>query len=76
MAAALDSENGVVGANLALRTLDAVDPLIEVSSITTVDTVLGKLQRGEDPTLKELRALREAYGQGELESAPADAQTA
>ena len=42
MAEALDPENGVAGANLALRTLDAVDPLVEVSESVTTGVELGQ----------------------------------
>ena len=42
---------------MALRVLDAVDPLVEVSAITSVDTVLSKIARGEDPTWPELNAV-------------------
>jgi hypothetical protein len=61
MAQALDPDGGAAGANVALRVLDAVDPLVEVSAITTVDTVLSKIARGEDPTWAELNA---AFGPG------------
>ena len=42
---------------MALRVLDAVDTLVEVSAVTTVDTVIEKLQAGEDPTWAELNAV-------------------
>ena len=42
MAQALDPGGGAAGANVALRVLDAVDPLVEVSAITAVDTVIQK----------------------------------
>jgi hypothetical protein len=48
---------------VALRVLDAVDPLVEISAVTTVDTVIGKIQRGEDPTWEELEAV---YGNGQI----------
>jgi hypothetical protein len=57
MAQALDPDGGAAGANVALRMLDAVDPLVEVSAITTVDTVIQKIQRGEDPMWSELNAV-------------------
>jgi hypothetical protein len=55
MATALDPDGRSAGANVALRVLDAVDPLVEVSAVTTVDTVVQKIQRGEDPTWADLR---------------------
>ena len=56
-AASIDPEGGVAGANLALRTLDAIDPLVTVEATTSMDEMLAKVQRGEDPTWSELRAV-------------------
>jgi hypothetical protein len=72
MATALDPEGGSAGANVALRVLDAVDPLVSVEATTTTwDTVYEKLKRGEDPTFKELKAVfREGNPPSGGESAP------
>lgn len=72
MATALDPEGGSAGANVALRVLDAVDPLVSVEATTTTwDTVYEKLKRGEDPTFKELKAVfREGNPPSLGESAP------
>ena len=73
MATALDPEGGSAGANVALRVLDAVDPLVEVSAITTVDTVLSKIARGEDPTWAELNAVFGPGGPHEAKAVEAPA---
>ena len=53
--------------------LDAVDPLDEVSAITTVDTVVQKIQRGEDPTFAELHAVFGPGGPHEAKAVEAPA---
>ena len=58
---------------MALRVLDAVDPLVEVSASTTVDTVLSKIQRGEDPTGAELNAVFGPGGPHEAKAVEAPA---
>ena len=73
MAQALDPEGGSAGANVALRVLDAVDPLVEVSAITIVDTVLAKIARGEDPTWGELNAVFGPGGPHETKAVEAPA---
>jgi hypothetical protein len=73
MATALDPDGGAAGANVALRVLDAVDPLVEVSAITTVDTVVQKIQRGEDPTWAELNAVFGPGGPHEAKAVEAPA---
>jgi hypothetical protein len=73
MAQALDPDGGAAGANVALRVLDAVDPLVEVSAITTVDTVLAKIARGEDPTWAELNAVFGPGGPHEAKAVEAPA---
>ncbi len=71
MATALDPDGGSAGANVALRVLDAVDPLVEVTAVTTVDTVIQKIQRGEDPTWLELNAVFGPGGPHEVKSVEA-----
>ena len=66
-------DGGAAGANVALRVLDAVDPLVEVSAITTVDTVLSKIARGEDPTWAELNAVFGPGGPHETKAVEAPA---
>ena len=60
-------------ANVALRVLDAVDPLVEVSAVTSVDTVLSKIARGEDPTWAELNAVFGPGGPHEVKAVEAPA---
>src|SRR6476619_8479711 len=73
MAQALDPGGGAAGANVALRVLDAVDPLVEVSAVTSVDTVLSKIARGEDPTWAELNAVFGPGGPHETKAVEAPA---
>ena len=47
------------------RPNDAVDPLVVVSVVTTTTALIAEVQRGEDPTRSELRAV---FGQGTLPS--------
>ena len=71
LATALDPDGGAAGANVALRELAAVDPLVEVSASTTVDTVLSKIARGEDPTWAELNAVFGPGGPHEVKAVEA-----
>jgi len=57
IATALDPESGVGGANVALRVLDAIDPMVSVEATTSEAQLIAKVQRGEDPTWSELRAV-------------------
>lgn len=72
MATALDPEGGAASANVALRVIDSIDPLVEVSTLTSMDTVLGKITRGEDPSWAELRQVFDPPGAG-LSATEADA---
>lgn len=56
MDAALDPEGGTAGANLALRTLDAIDPLVQVETSQSVlhDRVMAD---PEGASFKDLAAL-------------------
>src|SRR6476619_8153161 len=73
MAQALDPGGGAAGANVALRVLDAVDLLVEVSAVASVDTVLSKIARGEDPTFAELHAVFGPGGPHETKAVEAPA---
>ena len=60
VAKALEAE-GHHGVASVVKILDAAEPLVTVEATTTVDTVLQKIQRGEDPTFMELHAV---FGEG------------
>jgi hypothetical protein len=63
-----EGHNGVAN---VVRILDAVEPLAVVEHTASLNTVLGKIQAGEDPTWLELRAV---YGSdAELSASPAHA---